>query len=126
MFDVIKLIISIRDYFAYTVCPLGLILNILKTVAIIKFTIKTDSTLETRHQSRGVRPKYILPEIVYLLNLENVEYVSASLYSFNVAVYKCFYSSVMLVSLIKLLALAIDYYIAIVKPLHYSRIVTSM
>ena len=67
---------------------------------------------------------YILPEIVHLLTLENVEYVSASLYSFNVAVYTCFYSSVMLVSLLNLLLLAIDYYIAIVKPLHYSSIVT--
>ena len=52
-------------------------------------------------------------------------FVMISYYCYNVAVYTYFFSSVLLVSLLNLLALAIDHYIAIVKPLHYSSIVTN-
>ena len=66
----------------------------------------------------------VLPVVIhYTLRLLRL-YISSDCYI--VALYRYFYPSFTLVSLLNILALGVDHFIAIVKPLHYNRIVSNV
>ena len=127
--DTHYLLSSIYYKFIYTVSPLGLLMNILNIVAIAN----APSAL-TPH-SRFVI-SLALSDLCIILptlgqKLMNQLYYFERAFNFkvylcyNVAIYSYFEPCVILVSLLNLLALGVDHFIAIVKPLHYTRIVSN-
>ena len=124
-YDTIDVVQNILDRFKYTVCPLGLIMNILNIVAIANAPSRL-----TQHSkliiSLAVSDMCIvLPEILYIIISKTFEYDSISYNCYTVLAYFYFEPSVTLVSLFNIFALGIDHYIAIVKPMHYNRIVSN-
>ena len=115
-----SLLVNIKDQLLYTICSLGLIMNILNIIAI------SNAPSQLSQHSRLVISLAIsdmcivLPHLVWPLVLKYYDR------------YRCFHSivncyfepGVTLVSLLNLLALGIDHLIAIVKPLHYNRIIS--
>ena len=116
--------------FKHTVSPLGLIMNILNIVAIANAPSRL-----TPHSRLVINLAVsdmciLLPWLLHILIFESTDYgiigyPSISYFCYKVAVETYFLSSVKIVSLLNLLGLAIDHNIAIVKLLHYYRIVSN-
>ena len=122
--ELLRLLYSILDQFVYVVSPIGLIMNILNIVAIANAPTKLSPHSKFVISLAVSDMCILLPSLVTRL---------ARTLLFQYDIYECFstiaYSylepCVTLVSLFNLLALGIDHFIAIIKPLHYKRIVTN-
>ena len=105
----------------YTICTLAVILNILNIIALANAPSKLTPHLKLVISLAISDVCIVLPFILILSVFkprENWWCLYTTLFSY-------FQPSIFLVSLLNLLALGIDHYIAIVKPLQYNIIVTN-
>ena len=123
--ETIILLFSIYDRVAITVCSLGLIMNILNIAAIANVPSKLTPHSKLVINLAVSDSCIVLHTLCSRLMTELKKYYDVGQY-FD-AVLECYFiPGVILVSLFNLLAFGIDQFIAIVKPLHYNSIVTSI
>ena len=122
--DTIGLLKRIFDRFAVSVCSLGLILNILNIIAIVNSPCKLTPHSKLVTSLAVSDLCFALQTICSMLISELRKYYDVGL-CYDTVLQRLFIPGVILASLFNLLALGIDHFIAIVKPLHYSRIVTN-
>ena len=110
-------------YFVITliICLFGFIVNILNIIAILnapgKLTPHSKLVINLAVSDICV----LLPTLVAVIR---IIIANQSCY-YELVVHKYFQPGIVLVSLLNLLMLGIDHYIAIVKPLHYDRILST-
>ena len=117
---------DINNVIAYIICSFGFMINILNIIAILNAPGKL-----TPHSKLDI--SLAVSDICILLPILVTKISKAALLVGNIK-HSCYYylvvysyiqPGVLLVSLFNLLMLGIDHYIAIVKPLHYNRILST-
>ena len=122
--DAFRLLYDIFEQFVYFASPIGLIMNILNIIAIANAPSKMSPHSKLVISLAVSDMCVVLPALVTrLLRRQLYRYDIYECY--DVVTYSYFEPSVTLASLLNLLALGIDQFIAIVKPLHYTRIVSN-
>ena len=117
-------------YFVITliICSFGFIVNILNIIAILnapgKLTPHSKLVISLAVSDICVLLPTLVAEIRIIIATLLVGDVNQSCY-YELVVHKYFQPGVVLVSLLNLLMLGIDHYLAIIKPLHYNRILSS-
>ena len=117
---------DIYHVITYIICSFGFIVNILNIIAILnapgKLTPHSKLVINLAVSDICV----VLPSLVTEISTATllVGGVNQSCY-YHLVVHKCIEPGVVIVSLLNLLMLGIDHYLAIIKPLHYNRILSS-
>ena len=108
------------------ICLFGFIVNILNIIAILNAPGKLTSHSKLVISLAVSDICVVLPSLLTQISMATllVGDVNLSCY-YHVVVHKYIEPGVVLVSLLNLLMLGIDHYIAIVKPLHYDRILST-
>ena len=122
--DVYATLYDIYHVITIIICSFGFIVNILNVIAILnapgKLTPHSKLVISLAVSDICVLLPTLVSEIRIIIATLLVGDVNQSCY-YELVVHKYFQPGVVLVSLLNLLMLGIDHYIAIVKPLHYNR-----
>ena len=122
--DDFRLLYGIFEQFVYFASPVGLIMNILNIIAIANAPSKMSPHSKLVISLAVSDMCVVLPALITRL-ARRLLYRYGIYECYDLATYSYFEPSVTLASLFNLLSLGIDQFIAIVKPLHYNRIVSN-
>ena len=120
--DIVTVFNETYGVFVYVICSLGLIMNILNIAAILNAPEKVTAHPKLVISLAVSDMCVVMPELLKGI-ISILPYVM-SYFCFFIVVFYYIEPGVILVSLLNLLMLGIDHYIAIFKPLHYNRIVS--